>query len=155
MNVAVDFRLIEINLNIAGTPDLFIIVAITEADSDQAVSRQDLSASARRIGLNGLSNDATPAIVPADAVPGWRFLPYALGKVEYARRYQQRGAGQHQPSTRCEYRSLHLLIAIDRLLRPNNPTRKRKGCSSEKSPTTWFVVLAASIAFTSRANEYA
>ena len=52
-----------------------------------------------------------------------------LSKVQYARRHQQSGAGQHQPCPSSKNRSFHLNRSTCRLINALDPEIKRKVCS--------------------------
>src|SRR6266498_784343 len=113
MQVATHPSLVQIDLNISGMADLFVVLVV-QANRYQAITRQYLTTCSGRIRFNKFSNNALPRVGPAHTIPGRSFLSQPLGKVQDSRRHQQGGAGQHQPRSSCKDRSLHL----------NSPTRR-------------------------------
>src|SRR5882762_7409184 len=103
MNVATYVGLVQIDLNIFGVANLFVILVV-QTDPDQAIARQNLAACSGRTQFNDFGNDALPGVSPLHAIPGRRFVSQSLGEVKYASRDQQSGPSQDQPCSSCENR---------------------------------------------------
>src|SRR5216117_46105 len=101
MEVAAYPRLVQIYLNIPSVRNL-IVVVVRQADPNQTIARHDLTTCGRGIGFDRLSDDALAGVSPSNSIPGRRFMAQALGKVEYASRYQQSCTGEHQPCSCCK-----------------------------------------------------
>src|SRR6266511_3065839 len=107
MQVATHPSLLQIDWNISGMPDLFLVLFV-QPNRNQAIARQYLTTCSGTTRCNKFSANALPRVGPAHTIPGRSFLSQPLGKVQDSRRHQQGGAGQHQPRSSCKDRSLHL-----------------------------------------------